>query len=115
MASEDTLRRLARLKARRTQSPKSDEYLTVLLEDALAYFLDYTHRTVDPGDRIDGMLCRLAVVWSNQEGVEGTTVSKDGDMERQWPEAPSDIQRQMRTWRIVAGLAETLEVRGCSA
>lgn len=98
---EDTARRLAHLRTKRTLDGKTDEYLAGLLDEALAYFLDFTHREVDPGNRIDGMLCRLAVVWSNQEGVEGSTVSKDGDLERQWPEVPSDIRAQMRTWRLL--------------
>lgn len=115
MTTEDTARRLARLRTKRTLDAKSDDFLTVLLEDALSYFLDYTHRDVDPGERIDGMLCRLAVVWSNQEGVEGSVVSKDGDLERQWPEAPSDIKAQMKTWRLLPVLKTVLEARSCSA
>ena len=109
----DTLRRLARLRTRRTLAEKSDEYLTMLLEDARGYFLAVTHRDADPGERADSIITRIAVLWSNQEGGEGSKKTKDGEIEREYSEQwmPIDIEREIKSWRLVAGVNAVLGKR----
>ena len=85
---------------------KTDEYLLALLDDALSCFLDLTHRTVDPGERVDSLIIRMAVVYSNMEGAEGNSKAEDGELKREWTDAfPSDIYKQIKAWRLVVGLS----------
>lgn len=106
----DTSRRLARLRMRRTLEGKPDDYLQMLLEDARDYFLSVTHRGADPGQRADSLITRIAVVWSNQEGGEGAKHTKDGEIEREYPETtmPADIERELKSWRLVPGIYAVL-------
>lgn len=105
MTSDDQARRLSKMAVRQTLKAKTDDYLLAMLDDALETFLDLTHRSVDPGERIDSLIIRIAVIYSNQEGAEGNSVAEDGELKRQWADAlPSDIYRQIRSWRLVVGL-----------
>lgn len=102
---DDQVRRLGKMRVRQTLAVKSDEYLLALLDDARACFLDLTHRSVDPGERIDSLIIRMAVVYSNQEGAEGNSKAEDGELKREWTDAfPSDINRQIKAWRLVVGM-----------
>lgn len=102
---DDQVRRLGKMRVRQTLAVKSDEYLLALLDDARACFLDLTHRSVDPGERIDSLIIRMAVVYSNQEGAEGNSKAEDGELKREWTDAfPSDINRQIKSWRLVVGM-----------
>lgn len=105
MAEDDKMRRLSKMRARPTLAVKGDEYLEAVLEDALETFLDLTHRSKDPGERVDSLLIRLAVVYSNQEGVEGNTKAEDGELKREWTDTlPADLYRQIKSWRLVVGV-----------
>lgn len=97
-------RRMARLKKRRTVQGKPDDYLELLLDDALDCFLDYTHRINDPGERIDGIVCELASHWSNMEGVEYTATVKEADMMRNWDAVPDAIRKRMMQYRLIIGI-----------
>lgn len=102
---DDQVRRLGKMRVRQTLAVKSDEYLLALLDDARACFLDLTHRSVDPGERIDSLIIRMAVVYSNQEGAEGNSKAEDGELKREWADAfPTDINRQIKAWRLVVGM-----------
>ena len=102
---DDQVRRLGKMRVRQTLAVKSDDYLLTLLDDARACFLDLTHRSVDPGERIDSLIIRMAVVYSNQEGAEGNSKAEDGELKREWTDAfPSDINRQIKSWRLVVGM-----------
>lgn len=110
MNSEDMDRRMIRLKYRRTVEGKPDDYLKMLLDDALAMFLELTHRTDDPGQRIDGLLCELASLMSNQEGAEYTSTAKEGEFERQYQGStlaigiPDVLYKRIISYRLVVGL-----------
>lgn len=105
MDRADMGRRLQRLMKRPLLAEKPTEYLEVLLDDALSCFCEYTHRNADPGETVDSLLCRMAVVWANMEGAEGTTSAADGDISRTWDALPSDIQRSLKNYRLVVGLS----------
>jgi len=110
MATEHTLRRLARIKALPSFKNKSDEALTVYLEDALSVFLDYTHRSVDPGEAVDSIICDLAKYSLGKEGMEGIKDAKDGEMQRKWSEEaglPSEVTARMKLYRQVVGVNAT--------
>lgn len=104
MDGADMGRRIQRLMARPTLAERPTEYLEVLLDDALHVFLEYTHRTCDPGRSVDSLLCRMAVVWANMEGAEGTTAAADGDINRTWDALPSDIRASLNSYRLMVGL-----------
>lgn len=105
MAAQDTTRRLARLRTIASLEVKTDDYLMMVLEDAAQAFLDFTHRSEDPGQSADSIICRLAVVWSNMEGTEGAVSAADGDINRSYTgEIPTDIQTWMRRWRLLPGM-----------
>lgn len=103
---DDQVRRLGKMRVRQTLAMKSDAYLLALLDDARACFLDLTHRGVDPGERVDSIIIRIAVVYSNQEGAEGNSTAEDGELKREWADAlPSDLTKQIKAWRLVVGLS----------
>lgn len=97
-------RRLARLKRKRTIEGKGDDYLEGLLDDALDCFLERTHRVNDPGERIDGLLCELALHWSNMEGAEHTTGATEAEISRTWEHMPADLWERMKPYRLVVGI-----------
>ena len=100
--NENTERRLARLKYRRTVQGKPDDYLMLLLDDASDMFREITHRD-DPGEKVDGLICELASYMSNYEGIEYTTTAKDGEMERQNASGtiPDPLYKRIIAYRVV--------------
>lgn len=105
MSEEDTSRRLARLKRRPTLAEKNDDFLTLTLEESIDFFLDYTHRETDPGQRIDNLICELAVLRINSEGVENVKHAVEGEVEREWYEAiPPMLLNRLNSYRKIWGL-----------
>lgn len=105
MTEQDTARRLARLKLRPTLASKSDDFLVMSLEDSLAFFLDYTHRIDDPGQRVDSLICELAVLRINAEGVENVKVAREGEVEREWYETiPPMLLPRLNAYRLMVGV-----------
>lgn len=105
MDAEAMTRRMARLKKKRTVMGKPDDYLEALLDDALDMFLDITHRKKDVGERIDGLICELAQVMSNQEGAEHATVAKEGELERQYvADIPDGLYKRITAYRQMVGI-----------
>ena len=100
--NENTVRRLARLRCRRTVQGKPDDYLMLLLDDASDTFQEITHRE-DPGEKIDGLICELASYMSNYEGIEYTTTAKDGEMERQNASGmiPDPLYKRIIAYRVI--------------
>lgn len=111
MTDADILRRMGRLALRGTLSGKSEDYLRMQVEDATSFFLNTTHRIDDPGQTADSLICRIATVWCNQEGGEGAKKTKDGEFEREYSEQylPIDIEKELKTWRLVVGIAANSE------
>ena len=110
MATEHTLRRLARIKTASAFKRKSDESLIIYLEDALSVFLDYTHRSEDPGESVDSLICGIAKYSIGKEGMEGIKEAKDGEMQRKWSEEiglPSELTARMKMYRQVVGVNAT--------
>ena len=110
MTSEHTMRRVGRIHAYPGFKNSADDYLIVLLDDALAYFLDFTHRGQDPGEQVDSIVCGIARTMHSHMGAEGVIRAKDGEMIRQWSEQggfdPS-LLRQMKSYRLVVGVNAT--------
>lgn len=90
---------------------KGDEMLATYLEDALSVFLDYTHRTDDPGEAIDSLVCDIAKWKIGQMGAEGVKKAKDGEFEREWELTASGIPQEflarMKMYRRVVGAGAT--------
>lgn len=98
-------RRMAKLKKRRTVQGKPDEFLELLLDDALDTFLDLTHRETDPGERIDGLLCEMASYMSNAEGGEHLTQVQEGDFGRgSATDMPDSLYKRIIAYRQVVGI-----------
>ena len=107
MATEHTLRRLARIKVNPIFQNKTDDLMVTSLEDALSVFLDYTHRSVDPGEVIDSIVCDITKYNVSKAGMEGVKVAKDGEMQRTWSEEsglPSELTARMKMYRQVIGV-----------
>lgn len=110
MATEHTLRRAGRMQAYPAFRTAKDEYITVLLEDALACFLDYTHRSEDPGEAVDSLICDIARSMHTRMGAEGVRKAKDGELEREWSEQGGldpVLLRRMKAHRLVVGINAT--------
>lgn len=87
---------------------KSDDVLTVYLEDALSVFLDYTHRSEDPGEPVDSLICDIAKWQIGRMGAEGVKKAKDGEFEREWEITnygiPLELTARMKMYRQVVGI-----------
>lgn len=104
MDPEDMQRRMVRLKKYRTTKGKPEDYLELVLDNALDTFYEITHRTTDPGARIDGLICELANHFSNMEGAEHTQTAKEGELERVWQGLPDELYKRMLNYRLVVGV-----------
>lgn len=105
------MRRVGRIHAYPGFKNSADDYLIVLLDDALAYFLDFTHRGEDPGEQVDSIVCDIARSMNARMGAEGVKKAKDGDMEREWSEQGGLVDpallRRMKSYRLVVGVNAT--------
>lgn len=98
-------RRVERLRRRPTLKDKPQELLEVCLDDALAFFFEYTHRITDPGERVDSLICELAILKINAEGVENVKVAKEGEVEREWYETiPPMLLNRLKSYRLMWGV-----------
>ncbi len=88
----------------------NDDYLRTILEDALAYFLDYTHRGEDPGEAVDSLICDIARSMHARMGMEGVTRAKDGEIMRVWSDNGAldpALLKRMKAYRLVVGVNAT--------
>jgi len=100
------MRRLARLNTIPIYKNKGEDALIIYLEDALSVFLEYTHRSEDPGDLVDSLVCDIAKFKINKEGAEGMKMAADGEMKRDWGQEiglPSELTARMKMYRRVVG------------
>lgn len=105
MTDEHTVRRLTIIRRKPTLSNKSDDFLTLCLEESQAQFLDYTNRDEDPGEDVDFLIVELATYKANAEGVENVKKAKDGDIEREFFDAiPPMLKNRLNNWRLFRGL-----------
>lgn len=105
MAESDTNRRLDRLKVRPALNGLKDDYLKVVLMDALDFFMEYTHRVNDPGERVDGLICDIAAARLNKEGLEGAQAATVGDISTTWyGTIDPELIPRLNGYRLVVGL-----------
>lgn len=110
MTSEHTLRRLGRLNRYPTLANRTEAELLATLEDALATFLDLTHRSVDPGEVVDSIICDLAKSYLSKAGQEGVKRAKDGEFEREWSDnggIEPILLKRIIAYRQVVGINAT--------
>lgn len=94
-----------RLKRRPTLADKNDDYLLLTVEEAVEFFLDYTHRVKDPGAQIDNLICEMAVLRINAEGAENVQAATIGDISTTWYSTiPPMIVPRLNRWRLMVGL-----------
>ena len=102
---DDLNRRLERIKRRPTMEGKSDVWLSLCIEDATDFFLEYTNRTIDPGAEADNVICELALLRINTEGIEDMMKAKDGELEREMgSEWPPLLRSRLVQCRVMRGL-----------
>lgn len=106
MTSEsDTARRLSRLLKRPTMQDKDEDFLVELLDESIDTLLDYTHRTVDLGEKWDTLVVDLAVYRANQLGIEGSARAGEGTLSRMYSDnLPSIYLRRMDRYRLIQGI-----------
>ncbi len=111
MASEHTLRRAGRFKDYPAFNGKSETEILTTLEDALALFLDLTHRSADPGEPLDPLICDIAKTLMARGGQEGVKKAKDGEFEREWSDQNGGLDlvlmARIKKYRQVVGLNAT--------
>ena len=76
-----------------------DALLEALMEEASEMILAYTRRASVP-DALGGALARLTVGLYNRMGTEGETSHSEGGVSRTIEGLPSEIERQLRPWRL---------------
>jgi len=108
MTTGHTMRRLARLNTIPLYRNMGEDALIVYLEDALSVFLDYTHRSEDPGEPVDSLIGDIAKWKIGRMGAEGLKKAKDGEMEREWEITnvgiPRELTERMKMYRQVVGI-----------
>ena len=73
---DDLNRRLERIKRRPTMEGKSDVWLSLCIEDATDFFLEYTNRTIDPGAEADNVICEIALLRRGHDEGQGRRAGK---------------------------------------
>lgn len=107
MSDSDTARRLSRLLKRPTMQDKDEDYLVEIIEEATDTLLDYTHRTIDLGEKWDTLVVDLAVYRANQLGIEGSARAGEGTLSRMYSDTlPSTYLRRMNRYRLIQGISE---------
>lgn len=90
---------------------KSENELIATLEDALAVFLDLTHRSEDPGQPIDSLICDIAKSMLARAGQESVKKAKDGEFEREWADQTGGLDpvlmARIKRYRQVVGVNAT--------
>lgn len=91
---------------------RSDPELQTILEDALSLFLDLTHRSDDPGEAVDSLLCDIAKSTLARAGQDGVKRAKDGEMEREWADPSvgsldATLLKRIKSYRQVVGVNAT--------
>jgi hypothetical protein len=108
MVSEHTQRRAGRLIAYTAFADKPETELVHYCEDALYLFLDLTHRSDDPGEAIDPLICDIAKTLMARGGQEGVKKAKDGEMEREWSDQNGGLDivlmQRIKAYRLVVGI-----------
>lgn len=107
-STEHTRRRAGRLAAYPPYAGKTENELIFTAEDALSIFLDLTHRTEDPGEVIDSLVCDIAKSLMARSGQESVKKAKDGEMEREWSENMGALDpvlmQRIKRYRQVVGV-----------
>ena len=102
---ENTERRFAQMMRRPTMHDREPDFIRLSLEDATAYFLEYTNRREDPGAEADSVICAIAALYINMEGWENMKKAKDGEYEREMEATiPPMLKARLDTWRLMRGL-----------
>ena len=105
MDSESMTRRLAILKRRPAYRDYDEEYLKAMLDNAYSFFLEYTFRAKDLGERIDSLIVEIAVYYLDSEGAQNTKHAKDGELEREYFEGlPPMVLNRLAGYRTVIGV-----------
>ena len=98
-------RRFAQMLRRPTMRDREPDFIRLSLEDATAYFLEYTHRHEDPGEDADSVICAIAALNINMEGWENMKKAKDGEYEREMEATiPPMLKARLDSWRMMWGL-----------
>jgi len=102
------MRRVGRMKVYPAYANKGDNEIIATLEDALALFLDLTHRSEDIGQPIDSLICDVAKSMLARSGQESIKKAKDGDFEREWSESNGGLDpvlvKRINKYRQVVGV-----------
>lgn len=110
-STEHTRRRAGRLAAYPPYAGKTENELILTAEDALSIFLDLTHRTEDPGEVIDSLVCDIAKSQMARSGQESVKKAKDGEMEREWSENMGALDpvlmQRIKRYKQVVGVNAT--------
>jgi len=89
--------------------PESETVATC--EDALMLFLDLTHRSEDPGQPIDSLICDIAKTMLTRSGQEAVKKAKDGEFEREWSDQMGGLDpvlmARIKKYRQVVGVNAT--------
>ncbi|MDR0397235.1 MAG: phage head-tail connector protein [Oscillospiraceae bacterium] len=81
------------------RSPDEDCLLMLYLEDARAFILSYTNRTVIP-IQLYAAWASVAVKLYNRRGMEGDARYTAGDVTRVADTLPPDLSRTLGAWRL---------------
>lgn len=108
MASVHTTRRASRLLSYPAYADKTDDELMRCCEDALCLFLDLTHRTADPGEALDPLICDIAKTLMARGGQEGVKKAEDGELKREWSDQSGGLDivlmQRIKAYRLVVGI-----------
>lgn len=111
MVTEHTRRRVTRMQSYPAYAGRTNEEMIAVCEDALSVFLDLTHRSQDPGEPLDSLICDIAKNLLAHAGTEGVKKAKDGEMEREWSEQNGGIDmvlmNRIKKYRQVVGVNAT--------
>ena len=101
----DLSRRLARLKKRTNMASMTDDNLELHIEDATSFFLEYTNRTVDLGESIDALICEMAAMRAETQGMTNMASASEGGISRSMGESiPLAVRSRLDRYRLIPGI-----------
>ena len=103
---EDSLaRRLAYLKRRTNMEAMTDDNLSMHIEDAYSFFLDYTNRANDVGEIIDPLICEIAAMRAETQGFTNAVHASEGSISRMMStELPTVLLTRLNRYRLLLAI-----------
>lgn len=83
----------------------TDDNLMMHIEDAYAFFLDYTNRSKDVGESIDALICEMAAMRAETQGFTNASGASEGSVSRSMStDIPPMLTSRLNKYRLLMAI-----------